>query len=261
VSALTELLRRLFFPGSIEFLFFGLAVGVAALWGRERIARLGKIWLTALVVTYLAISTAPGADFLVWGLSREFEPIENRAETQGATAIVVLSANSRTHAAHGHEIEQVTRAGALRVFEAARLHGIMPHALVFTSGGPSNYGSAAPSLAALLGDELVALGVPPKQIVVEGQSGNTYQHARRLAPLLRKHGVQRFILVTSPTHIRRATWTFKAQGLDPIPSPGTMRSSRDTPTGWWPGLQHLDISQQAIYDYIGTAYYWTRGWL
>ncbi len=260
LSALSDFFRRWFFPGSIEFLFVGLAVGVAMLWGRERLTRLGKVWLTALVVTYLGISTPQGADLLVWGLSREFAPIESLQDTDGATAIVVLAADSNTVAAHGHEIEQISGVGALRVFEAARLHALIPQALVFTSGGPSNYGSKAQSLAALLSQELAALGVPRDQIIVEARSGNTYQHAVRLAPLLRKHGVRRFLLVTSPTHIRRATMTFRTQGLDPIPSPGTMRSSRDT-REWGPQLRHLRISQQAIYDYIGLGYYWAKGWI
>ena len=181
-------------------------------------------------------------------------------DTAGATAIDVLSADSNTVAAHGHEIEQISGGGALRVFEAARLHALIPQALVFTSGGPSNYGSKAQSLAALLSQELAALGVPRNQIIVEARSGNTYQHAVRLTPLLRKHGVRRFLLVTSPTHIRRATMTFRMQGLDPIPSPGTMRSSRDT-REWGPQLRHLRISQQAIYDYIGLGYYWAKGWI
>ena len=119
LSALSDFFRRWFFPGSIEFLFVGLAVGVAMLWGGERLTRLGKIWLTALVVTYLGISTPQGADLLVWGLSREFAPIESLQDTDGATAIVVLSADSNTVAAHGHEIEQISGVGALRVFEAA----------------------------------------------------------------------------------------------------------------------------------------------
>lgn len=257
-----ELSRRFLFPGSIEFLLLGLLVGVAALYGRERIARLGRIWMTVLTLGYLVISTSFGADLLVWGLARGYSPITSPGEARSATAIVVLAADSYTHAAHGREIEHISRAGALRVFEAARIYEMLPGSLVFTSGGPSSFGPETKSLAELLGEELVLLGVPRDRIVIEARSGNTHQHAVRLEPILRKYGVDRFVLVTSPTHIRRATRTFEARGLHPVPSPGTMRSTQSETTGrWWPGAQHLQVSQQAIYDYLGIAYYWSKGWI
>ena len=258
----TELSRRLLFPGSIGFLLLGLLVGVVALYGRTRIARLGRIWVTVLTVGYLAISTPFGADLLVWGLSRGFSPITSPAEARHATAIVVLASNSDIHAAHGRQIEHISRTSALRVFEAARLYDMLPGSLVFTSGGPSGYGPETRSLAELLGEELVLLGIPRDRIVIEARSGNTHQHAIRIEPILRKHGVDRFVLVTSPTHIRRATRTFEARGLHPVPSPGTMRSTETATSGnWWPAAQHLQVSQQAIYDYVGLAYYWSQGWI
>jgi uncharacterized SAM-binding protein YcdF (DUF218 family) len=260
VAVLTALSRRFLFPGSVEFLLLGLLVGVAGLYARQRVAKVARAWLTCLTVGYLVISTPAGADLLVWGLAHGFSPVVTRQDTQGATAIVVLAADSNTLAAGGREIEQISQVGALRVFEAARLHDLLPHALIFTSGGPSSFGSRERPLAALLGEQLVLLGVPPDRIVIEARSGNTYQHAERLDPLLRQHGVHRFLLVTSPTHIRRATRTFEARGLQPVPAPGQMRSSDET-GDWWPSLQHLRVSQQAIYDYLGLAYYWGRGWI
>ena len=92
---------------------------------------------------------------------------------------------------------------------------------------------------------------------------NTREHAIYVPPLLRKHGVEKFILVTSATHIRRSVRAFEAQGLHPVPSMSAMRSSRAerTVSDWWPGVGNLNISQQAIYELFGLAYYWSRGWI
>ena len=92
---------------------------------------------------------------------------------------------------------------------------------------------------------------------------NTREHAIYVPPVLRKHGVERFVLVTSPTHIRRAVRAFEAQQLHPVPSMSAIRSSSlgRGVSDWWPGGGNLNISQQAIYAYFGLAYYWSRGWL
>ena len=92
---------------------------------------------------------------------------------------------------------------------------------------------------------------------------STREHALFVPPLLRKHGVERFVLVTSPTHIHRAMRAFEAEGLHPVPSMSAMRSSRPRRAAdrWWSSRENLSISAQAIYDYFGLVYYWSRGWI
>ena len=114
-----------------------------------------------------------------------------------------------------------------------------------------------------LADALISLGVPDGRIIRENRSTNTREHAIYVPPLLHEHRVERFVLVTSATHIRRSVRAFEAVGLHPVPSKSSMRSSR-TERGigyWWPGGGNLRISQQAIYELFGLAYYWSRGWL
>ena len=92
---------------------------------------------------------------------------------------------------------------------------------------------------------------------------NTHEHAIYVPTDLRKHGVERFVLVTSPTHIRRAVSAFEAQGLHPVPSMSAMRSSRPGRglRDWWPGGDSLYISHQAIYELFGLVHYWSQGWI
>ena len=91
---------------------------------------------------------------------------------------------------------------------------------------------------------------------------NTREHALYVPPLLRKHGVEQFVLVTSPSHIRRAMRAFETEGLHPVPSMSAMRSSKPRRAlGWWPSRENLSISAQAIYNYFGLVYYWSRGWI
>ena len=259
MDIISRVFKDAFLPGSIQFLIVGLVVGVGLLYGRERARRLGRLWLTALTAAYLAISVPVGADLLVWGLARGFSPIASTREAGGATAIVVLTGGSDNYSHQGREIEGVWDSGALRALEAARIYELLSNPLVITSGGLGQEHTR--SAAALMADALVSLGVPAGRIIREARSMNTREHSIYIPPLLRKHGVDSFVLVTSPTHIRRSVKAFEAQGLHPVPSMSAMRSSKQEVTPWWPDLDNLRISEQAFHDYFGLVYYWSRGWL
>ena len=260
-----DILNRIFklalLPGSIQFLIVGLLIGVVLLYGRDRARRLGRIWLTALTIAYLAISVPVGADVLVWGLARGFSSMTSAREADGATAVVVLAGGSPIYSHLGREMEVVSESTALRALEAARIYHMLSNPLVVASGGI--IGERTRPLAAKLADALISLGVPAGRIIQETRSKNTREHAIYVPALLTKHGVERFVLVTSPTHIRRAVRAFEAQASHPVHSMSSIRSSRlvRTMSDWWPGHHNLSISQQALYDYFGLVYYWSRGWL
>ena len=260
-----DILNRLFklalLPGSIQFLVVGLAIGVALLYGRDRTRRLGRVWLTALSAAYLAMSVPLGADILVGGLARGFGSIVSASDAGGATAIVVLTSGNNNYSYKGRQIEVISEAGALRALEAARIYHLLSNPLVIPSGGLQP--ERTRTEAALLADALISLGVPAGRIIREPRAKNTREHAIYVPRLLRKHGVDSFVLVTSAAHIRRAVGAFEAQGLHPISSISSMRSTRPgrRVSNWWPGGGNLYISQQAIYELFGMVYYWSRGWL
>ena len=231
------------------------------LYSRDRARRLGRYWLTALAAAYLAMSVPVGADILVWGLARGFGSIASASDAGGSTAIVVLAGGSHRYSNQGGGVEFVAEASALRALEAARIYHLLSSPLVITSGWMTP--ERTRSETALLADALISLGVPAGRIIREDRSMNTREHAIYVPPLLRKHGVERFVLVTSQTHIRRAVRAFEAQESHPVPSMSAMRSSRAerTVSDWWPGGGNLSISQQAIYEYFGLVHYWSRGWL
>lgn len=151
---------------------------------------------------------------------------------------------------------------ALRVIETARVYHLLGNPLVIVSGGntqrvePSRPESLAYRAAA------IQLGVPADRIVVEDRSMNTRDQALLLKPMLAAHGVSRFVLVTSPTHIGRALAAFRAVGLDPVPSAAALRSEQG-PSQWslLPDSESLLISDNALYDAAASVYYRANGWL
>jgi len=261
VDILSRIFKLALLPGSIQSLVVGLVIGVALLYGRDRARRLGRYWLTALTVGYLAMSLPVGAEILVRGLARGFGSIAAASDAGGATAIVVLAGGSQRYSNLHSGVEFVSEASALRALEAARIYHLLSSPLVITSGWRMR--GRTRSEAALLADALISLGVPAGRIIRETRSMNTHEHAIYVPTVLRQQGVERFVLVTSATHIRRAVRAFEAQELHPVPSMSAMRSSRPGRgmRDWWPGGDTLHISGQAIYELFGLMYYWSRGWI
>lgn len=261
MDILTRVFKLALMPGSIQFLVVGLVIGVVLLYGRDRARRLGRYWLTVLTTAYLIFSLPLGPGLLMSGLTRGFNSMTSAREAGGATAIVVLSGGNHNYSDRGREMEFLSEASALRALEAARIYHMLSNPLVVASGGITR--DRTRPLAAKLADALISLGVPADRIIQETRSTSTREHAIYVPLLLRKYGVERSVLVTSPTHIRRAVRAFEAQGLHPVPSMSAMPSSGPgrTVRNWWPRGHNLSISAQAIYDYFGLAYYWSRGWI
>ncbi len=115
-------------------------------------------------------------------------------------------------------------------------------------------------------DELVKLGVPASRILIEERSRNTYDHGMYVPELLRPHGVDRYVLVTSGTHMRRAAAVFRARGVNVVPSL-CRRPRRSLPRNalpckaLLPSASGLELTEMVLHELIGIAYYRLRGWI
>jgi uncharacterized SAM-binding protein YcdF (DUF218 family) len=96
---------------------------------------------------------------------------------------------------------------------------------------------------------LIAEGVPPDSIVVEGASTSTHQNAINTARLIQNMPGKR-VLLTSDFHMYRALRTFRKAGIDaaPMAVPDAIRNSEE-----WGGrfsvLQNLILENLKIVDY------------
>lgn len=248
-------------PGSIPFLLLAFFAGLI-LSQIQLVGRWGRRWLWGLSVLYLgfsmpAVSRALAAP-LAWGLA----PLQKAEQARGARAVVVLDGGTLRYRASEGLIEVPNHTASLRALEAARVSRLLGGPLVVVSGGDSAACPDCAPEASALRDALINLGVSPQRVVLDSDSLNTRAHALNLIRILSARGISNFVLVTSPTHMRRALSAFRAVGADPIPS--LAASPLDDKRGWhvfWPSSEALLLVEQAIYDYFGLAYYWIRGWL
>jgi uncharacterized SAM-binding protein YcdF (DUF218 family) len=72
-------------------------------------------------------------------------------------------------------------------------------------------------------DFLINAGVPAERVAVEPEATNTRENARFSASILRAHGIETIVVVTSASHLRRALKNFASAGITAIPAAADVR--------------------------------------
>ncbi|GIT99675.1 membrane protein [Sulfurovum sp. TSL6] len=124
---------------------------------------------------------------------------------------------------------QIFEASVVRLTEGIRLyHQLHEEASIIVSGYS---GLFDPTTHAVMQEKLaLALGVKKEQIILRPAPRDTEEEAIAAKALL---GNKPFILVTSASHMTRAMYFFKNEGLHPIPAPTNHLAS----------IQHLNYSK------------------
>ena len=245
--------------GNIALILIVLAIGAALLFVRPR---WGRRWIVAVVIGYWIASTSFGSALLINPLVRGFHSIEDPREAASAGAIVVLGGGIRAIKARSEALLYPWDSTSLRALEGARVFRLLGgRPIVVASGGRTN-ALGQTSEGVLIADALAGLNVPRDRIVIDDASLTTHEQAIIVTRLLESRGINRFVLVTSPTHMARAAAVFRAQHADVIPSISALIPERPrTPLFFVPNEESLQVSDNAVYDYAGTLYYWSKGWL
>jgi uncharacterized SAM-binding protein YcdF (DUF218 family) len=238
-----------------------LAAGTAWLW-RRPLSRGPRWYFTGLVLGYWFATTPFGANLLVDGLSRGLTRVATRDQAGGAEAVVVLGGGAWTAMVGGETGGALTSTSLIRALEGVRVFKLIGARILVVSGGMPQPDRQLQPESRQLRDVVVKAGVPPSAVVEEPESKSTRDQARLVGPILRRHRAQRFVLVTSPMHMRRALAVFRAAGLDPVASIAPIRSEQLLRPGWlMPNDDSWMLSDMAVYDYVALMYYWGRGWL
>jgi uncharacterized SAM-binding protein YcdF (DUF218 family) len=265
MEALVGIVKTALIPGSIAFLVQGLVVGVLLLYRPDPWRGWGRRWLAILAVSYCVLSVPAGADLVAAALVGSFRPIASASDARGATAVVVLDGGTTRVRARGDGIDSINLTSALRALEAVRVYRLLGNPLVVVTSGDLAAQDPRSQEGAAIRAAIVVAGVPADRVILDTMSPNTRSHATTVRALLKQRGIDRIVLVTAATHIRRAVLVCQAVGFDVIASPAVARSEEPAAASrwrrWWPSTEALRLSEDGIRDVIAIAYYWLRGWL
>lgn len=252
-------IAKLFVPGTASCLFMVLLVGLALVCAPKPFPRAGRALLAGTVLLYALLSTSPVHCALAQGLEAGVGSIRAAADAPPVKAIVVIGNGVTTHLHGGTFVDEMKRETAANVAEGARLFSLLGRPLVIVSGGIVDRASQARTEADMMREALVAAGVGSDRIILEERSRNTYEQVVETSRVLREQHVNRFVVVTAPTHMKRVMSVFRRQGRDPIPSVPLAGGARPPATGWPFSLGILDASRDLSYEYMALAWYWLRG--
>lgn len=142
---------------------------------------------------------------------------------------------------------QFCHEGLVRLTEGIRLYKKCPKAKLILSGGIGDRTNVTD--AVLMADLSVELGVPKEDIILEPESMSTFDEARLIKPIVSN---QKFILVTSASHMPRSMALFRKLGMNPVPAPtGHLVKHYGDRISVIPSVSNLKKSGTAIYEILG----------
>jgi len=129
--------------------------------------------------------------------------------------------------------------------------------MVVTGGDPMNLGKTE---GAVMAELATSLGVPADQILIEGNSLNTWLNAVYTSQILKEKGIQTAAIVTSSVHCRRSYLVFEHAGVETFVIPcGELESAAGPAMPV--NLSKIRLINGIMYEFIGMAYYKLRGWI
>lgn len=240
-------------PLSLSFLFALVGVILLAL-GRRRLgisaATLGVLVLGLASFTNIGeVAIAP--------LENAFaRPAELPAQVD---AIVLLGGSTSARVSTARQVVEATEAGD-RLVETLWLAQRYPTARIVLTGGSGALGvGEVDAEATTMQRFLLAFGISPERLVLEGASRNTDENAEYTRQLLGQ-SPGNVVLVTSAFHMPRSIGLFRKVGIEAIAWPTDYRSTGE---GGWridavEPVSNLETASVAMKEWIGlVVYHWT----
>jgi uncharacterized SAM-binding protein YcdF (DUF218 family) len=246
-----------FFAQPSNALLTLLLVGTAMLWSRW--ARWGRrivLWASLLL---LLAGLSPLGHAIILPLENRFDRarLETGAPPDG---IVVLGGAQDMSIIRARGVVAVNEA-AERLIEAATLARRFPEARIMFSGGSNALFGDRDTEALGARELLVKLGVAPERLLLEDKSRDTYENAAFSARLAAPKAFERWLLITSASHMPRAMGCFRTARFAVEPWPVDFRT-RGVDDIWrfFPkpseGLRRVDL---AMREWLGLLAYRVTG--
>ena len=241
-----------FFPLSICFEI--LLLGLFALWFTRR-QKAGKILISIGVIFLAMISYGAVSDIFLGPLESKYLPITDTTSFQDVKWVVVLGGGHIS----GPKLpitDQLSDASLVRLVEGIRIHKKLLNSKLVLSGGEV---FSSTSDADAMAKMAMELGIEKKEIVLESKSKDTKDQALFIRNII---GNNRFVLVTSASHMARSVALFNAKGMKPIPAPvgfQVKNASRMSPMRFFPSGKGIDKMERVVYEYLGIEWARLRG--
>jgi len=231
-----------------------MLLGLFFLWFTRK-QKAGKIIATIGVGLFALCSYGEFSNILLKSLEYKYPPVLNSTNIADVRWVVVLGGGHTSDSALPMT-SQINEGTLVRLVEGIRLHKMFPGSKLILSGGAVF--DPVPN-AKVMADVASILGVEERDIVLESESKDTKDEARLIKEMV---GDDKFVLVTSASHMPRSMELFEKQGMKPIPAPTDyMVKERQgiSPAMFYPSATGIIKAERAFYEYLGFAWAKLRG--
>jgi len=187
-------------------------LGLIFLWFTRR-QKTGKTLVTLSTVLLVFFSYGAVSNMLAKPLEQEYPPITDFQAYKGVKWVVVLGGGSGVDPRLPPST-YLSGASLFRLSEGIYIHNRLSNTKLILTGR-SGFEGITP-VAEVMGDVAVEWGVEPEDIILETKATDTKDHPVYVKEIV---GRDRFILVTSASHMARAMALFRKHGMEPIAAP------------------------------------------
>jgi len=247
-----KIVAPLFFP--VPLCLEILILGLILLWFTKK-QKAGKIVVSFGVGLMLLFGYGTIQDILLRSLENEYPPLMDLQEVDDVKWVVVLGGGHITDPSLP-VTDHISKPTLSRLVEGIRIHKILPKSKLILSGG--KVFDQVPN-AKVMADVAVILGINRSDIVLEKDSKDTKDEAIFIKKIVKN---EKFILVTTASHMARSIALFKKRGLKPIPAPidhSVKKGQRITPGVFFPNSGKFRNAEVVFYEYLGLAWAKLRG--
>jgi uncharacterized SAM-binding protein YcdF (DUF218 family) len=231
-------------------------IGLVLLFTRFR--RLASWLIVTSLVLIAAVGYSPLGRILLLPLEERFPPWN--ASRGAPDGIVVLGGAISPDISVARGVVALN-GSAERLTVAVELAHRYPNARIIFTGGTASLDPTAPLEAPLAVKEFEALGVPHERITAEEQSRNTIENAVFSRLLADPKPGERWLLVTSASHMPRAIAAFRAAGfaVEAYPVNWHTRGRSDAAELFMSFAGGLAMTDHAVHEWMGLVAYWLTG--
>ncbi len=205
-----------------------------------------KLFLTLSFLWLVLIGYSPFSNFLIQPLEKQYK---SYLDINKNIKYVLILGSGHVSNEQMPENSQLSKTALARLNEGIRIFKQLDDAKLILSG--YEVSDEVPH-ASVLKSVAISLGVSEESILTQEKAKDTQEEALYVKQIV---GDDKFILVTSASHMPRAIKIFKSESLKPIAAPTDFLSKEDGDYGRVPSAKEILKTEKAMHEHIGSLWH------